>query len=148
MKEVYRVDSKETGEMVFIAGCGDAKEDWSAQLGLLTKGIHPRFGLQKHFNKFGQDDMAFSVVKKVKDEAEMRKVILKAIEKAAEEPKPEPEPLPELEPIPEGELESSTITLDSTDDSDLLIPEEPDLSIPDGILEPIKTPRRRRRRKK
>jgi len=148
MKEVYRVESKDTGEMLFIAGCEDSQQDWGEQLKLLKQGNHPRFGLQKHFSKFGHDDMKFSVIKKVKDEAEMRKVILKAIAKAAEEPELLPEPLPEPPTELEPEPEPSTITLDSIDDSDLLTPEEPDLSIPAGILEPIKTPRKRRRRKK
>jgi hypothetical protein len=114
MKEVYRVDSKETGKMLFIAGCGDAKEDWSLQSGLLKKGIHPIFKLQKHFDKFGEDDMAFNVVKKVKDEAEMRKVILKAKEEVIE--MPEEEPLPdfpiesEVEEMPVDEMEVPTLS--------------------------------------
>ena len=82
--EVYRVDSKETGEMIFIAAWEDAREDWKQQLILLKKGIHPIVKMQKHFNKFGEEDMEFKSIKKVSSEKELTKVINDAKEKEPE----------------------------------------------------------------
>ena len=74
--EIYRIDSEQTCDMVFIAACDDAKLDWSLQKGLLEKNVHPRKDLQKHFNKYGGDDMVFSLVRRVSSEKTARDVIL------------------------------------------------------------------------
>jgi hypothetical protein len=98
--EVFRVDSKETKEMVFVAAWADAKEDWTNQLALLKKHTHPIAKLQAHFEKYGADDMVLTVVKKVssfedivkeitkcKEQQPEKKVIPENIAEAAEEPK-------------------------------------------------------------
>jgi hypothetical protein len=86
--EVFRVDSTETGELLFIAAWIDAKVDWANQLALLKKGTHPIPALQSHFNKYGEPDMVFSIIKKVESEKELIKVITEAKEpKKKESPK-------------------------------------------------------------
>ena len=74
--EIYRIDSEQTCDMVFIAACDDAKLDWSLQKGMLEKNVHPRKDLQKHFNKYGDADMVFSLVRRTGSEKTMRDVIL------------------------------------------------------------------------
>lgn len=74
--EVYRVDSLEMKEMIFIAACENAKTDWELQRGLLLKGTHPVVKLQNYFNKYGDSDLSMEVVKRVDSENAARKVVL------------------------------------------------------------------------
>ena len=77
MKEVYRIDSIETGKLVFVAAWEESRIDWEGQLKLLRKGIHPHKKVQDHFNKYGEDDLKFTLVKKVGDDISMRNEINK-----------------------------------------------------------------------
>ena len=77
MSEVYRVDSIETKEIVFIAAWEDANMDWSNQKALLRDNIHPIDKLQKHFNKYGERDLTMAIVKKVNSEKAIRDEIIK-----------------------------------------------------------------------
>ena len=74
--EIYRIDSEQTCDMIFIAACDDAKLDWSLQKGLLEKNVHPRKDLQKHFNKYGDVDLIFSIVRRTASLKTMREIIL------------------------------------------------------------------------
>ena len=96
--EVFRVDSKETKELVFIAAWADAKEDWSNQLALLRKNTHPIAKLQAHFNKYGESDLDMIIVKKVFTEKE----IIQNINKCKE-------PVIETAVIPVPETEKAVI---------------------------------------
>jgi hypothetical protein len=97
MKEVYRIDSKETKEMVFIAAWEDAKLDWNEQVKLLEKKVHPFPALQKHFNKYGSGDLEMTIVKKVKTDAEVGKEIGKCLTAVEKYERPIFKPLPEAD---------------------------------------------------
>jgi len=108
--EVYRVDSKETGELLFIAAGDDPKTDWKDQSELLKKKTHPVVLLQSHYNKYGESDLVFSTVKKVSSDKELVKVIAEAKEKKVKVQKGQvkeevPDEVPEVttEEIPEVE---------------------------------------------
>jgi len=78
--EIYRVDSHETRQMIFIAACPDAQADWTLQKKLLIRNLHPRNDLQKHWNKYGEDDLFMTVVKTVNSPEAIRKEINKCKE--------------------------------------------------------------------
>jgi hypothetical protein len=129
--EVYRVDSKETGELLFIAAWEDAKVDWSNQLGLLRKKLHPIVKLQDHFNKHGEVDMVFSSVKKVSNEKEQIKVIVEAKEKKVKVQKGQvKEEVPEevLDKLPDKEtFEEVKETTEEIPEVEEAVVEEPEM---------------------
>jgi len=102
--EIYRVDSHETRKMVFVAACPDGKLDWALQMKLLKAGLHNHQDLQKHFDKYGEDDMLMTIVKKVEPEA-----IMKEINKCKEFP------IKFNEPIPEETKSEPDITVSETE---------------------------------
>ena len=81
MREIYRVDSERTGELMFTGAWQDSKFCWDGQLLLLRKGTHPVKRLQEHFDKFGEKDLTMTLVKKVKDEEELNKEFGKLLSK-------------------------------------------------------------------
>ena len=105
--EVYKVESKKTGKRVFIAAWEDAGTCWKDQLALLRRGTHPT-KLQEHFNKFGEDDLEMSIVKKLPD-AEVTKFLVKYLVNEPREPE-KVEPV-HIEIIPKVNMEKLESTL-------------------------------------
>ena len=70
--ETYRIESEKTKEVVFTSTWNEAKADWKAQLELLKKGVHPKKDLQKHFDRFGEEDLTFLTGKEVKKVTEVK----------------------------------------------------------------------------
>jgi hypothetical protein len=78
MIEIYRIDSTKTKELLFAGAWPEAKLCWLNQLVLLRKGIHPKDSLQKHFDKFGEDDLVMKAGKRIAPEnlqTEMKKFL-------------------------------------------------------------------------
>ena len=109
MREIYRVDSRQTGELVFAGAWPDAKQCWSNQVELLEKGRHPAKTLQNHFDKYGLTDLEMSVVKKVNSEDELNQVFGKMPLKKVIIPNPAQTEKPT---IPEVVAEVALLTVD------------------------------------
>jgi group I intron endonuclease len=59
---IYKIKSKCKPERIYIGSAADAKTRWDKHSHFLKKGRHHSHKLQNHVNKYGFDDLEFSVV--------------------------------------------------------------------------------------
>lgn len=59
---IYSIQSKVRPDRIYIGSAVNMKGRWGQHIWNLQKGIHHSARLQNHFNKYGKDDLIFSVI--------------------------------------------------------------------------------------
>lgn len=59
---VYKICSKKKPERVYIGSSQNIHKRWNNHINLLQRGFHHSVKLQRHFNKYGLDDLVFEVM--------------------------------------------------------------------------------------
>lgn len=59
---VYKIQSIMCPDRCYIGSAVDFSERWSSHLSLLSRGNHRNKKLQGHYDKYGKDDLVFSIV--------------------------------------------------------------------------------------
>jgi len=59
---IYKIQSLAKPDKIYIGSAIDFKTRWSRHTSELRKGKHGNHHLQHHFNKYGENDLIFSVV--------------------------------------------------------------------------------------
>ena len=59
---IYKIQSKCKPERVYIGSASDICQRWRAHMSLLRKNKHHSDKLQRHYNKYGKEDLLFSVL--------------------------------------------------------------------------------------
>jgi group I intron endonuclease len=62
MTGIYKIASKVHPERIYIGSARDIKSRWGQHKNLLLRGNHHSIKLQRHCNKYGFDDLVFSVL--------------------------------------------------------------------------------------
>lgn len=59
---IYQIQSKVHPDRVYIGSAVNISNRWNQHLNRLRRGIHHSTKLQRHFNKYGESDLSFSVL--------------------------------------------------------------------------------------
>ncbi|MCD6329196.1 MAG: GIY-YIG nuclease family protein [Candidatus Cloacimonetes bacterium] len=59
---IYQIQSKMKSYKIYIGSAVDISKRWRDHLNLLRKDIHPNSKLQRHYNKYHESDLQFSVL--------------------------------------------------------------------------------------
>jgi group I intron endonuclease len=59
---IYQIQSKVKPERIYIGSAIDIKHRWYLHLWQLKQGIHHSIKLQRHYNKYGESDLQFSLL--------------------------------------------------------------------------------------
>jgi len=59
---IYKIQSKIKPNRIYIGSAVDIKRRWSNHLNDFKKGTHLNKKLQNHYNKYGKDDLVFSII--------------------------------------------------------------------------------------
>lgn len=59
---IYKIQSKIKPERFYIGSAADIPNRWSVHLSLLRRNYHFSNKLQHHYNKYGKDDLVFSII--------------------------------------------------------------------------------------
>lgn len=61
---IYKIESKFKSHRIYIGSAVNIGNRWNVHLHDLRKGNHHSIKLQRHFNKYGEDDLLFSVMER------------------------------------------------------------------------------------
>ena len=67
MQGVYKISSLAKPERVYVGSSKNIRNRWWAHLSDLKKGKHHSRKMQRHFNKYGQEDLIFEVLEHVQN---------------------------------------------------------------------------------
>lgn len=59
---IYKIQSRLKPDRIYIGSSSNIKHRWSEHLRQLKEGNHHAIKLQRHYNKYGEDDLLFSVI--------------------------------------------------------------------------------------
>jgi group I intron endonuclease len=59
---IYQIQSKRKPNRVYIGSASNIQQRWRAHLSYLRNNKHHAIKLQRHFNKYGEDDFQFSIL--------------------------------------------------------------------------------------
>jgi len=59
---IYKIESKIKPERVYIGSAVKIADRWSHHLGELKRNAHGNIKLQRHYNKYGESDLQFSIL--------------------------------------------------------------------------------------
>jgi group I intron endonuclease len=59
---IYKIQSKIKPKRCYIGSAINIKSRWNSHLSKLAKNTHPNIKLQRHYNKYGKDDLIFEVL--------------------------------------------------------------------------------------
>lgn len=59
---IYKIQSKINPNRLYIGSSVNYKKRWNHHISDLRKGVHHSAKLQRHFNKYGEDDLQFVVI--------------------------------------------------------------------------------------
>jgi group I intron endonuclease len=59
---IYQIQSLIKPERIYIGSAMDINHRWKTHLNLLKKGEHHSIKLQNHFNKYGKNDLVFTII--------------------------------------------------------------------------------------
>jgi len=62
MTGIYKIQSKIKPERCYIGSAVNVKTRWQKHINELDKNIHHSSKLQRHYNKYGKDDLIFSII--------------------------------------------------------------------------------------
>ncbi len=62
---IYKIQSRIKPERIYIGSAVDMKNRWNLHLYKLKKGVHHSIILQNHYNKYGENDLQFSILELV-----------------------------------------------------------------------------------
>lgn len=62
MTGIYQIQSKIKPERIYIGSAVNIRERWHNHLSFLKRGDHASIKLQNHFNKYGKDDLIFTIL--------------------------------------------------------------------------------------
>jgi len=59
---IYKIESKLKPERIYIGSASDILKRWNHHLSLLKRNKHSNPKLQNHYNKYGKNDLSFSIL--------------------------------------------------------------------------------------
>lgn len=59
---IYQIQSKAKPERIYIGSASDIPRRWSHHLSLLKRNKHSNLRLQNHYNKYGRNDLSFTIL--------------------------------------------------------------------------------------
>lgn len=59
---IYKIQSKIKPERIYIGSAINIKSRWSYHLSCLKRNVHHSKKLQRHYNKYGKDDLMFEII--------------------------------------------------------------------------------------